>query len=162
MQSFIRSLHLWPSFLTLVLSLLVAGCAEGFSGSGQSAPERQSTTTAVIGPQGELQILSPISDTTVPAGDVEVRVRVVGFTLVDKMGQSAVAGEGHLHYYLDVERLTQHPTTPDLMTPAMTSDTSWVFQGVESGEHRFSVQLVDNDHSALDPPVITTVLVTAR
>lgn len=104
-----------------------------------------------------ITILEPKDDATVSAGNVTVSVDVKNLDIVDKQGQKSVAGEGHIHYYMDVPV----PTTPG--KPAITAggtyvhtiDTSYTWQNVSAGMHNFSVQLVNNDHTPLDPPVLS-------
>jgi plastocyanin len=94
-------------------------------------------------------------------GDVTVKVQVSNFTLVDKLGQPNVPGEGHIHYFLDVDP----PTTPGQPaitaggTYAATADTSYTWHNVGSGQHKFSVELVNNNHTPLVPPVVASITV---
>jgi len=93
-----------------------------------------------------------------------VDVQVSNFALVGKLGQPNVAGQGHIHYFLDVTA----PTTPG--QPAVTGPGSYVataatgciWLGVAAGTHTLSVELVNNDHTPLVPPVVAkiTVIVT--
>ncbi len=103
-----------------------------------------------------LAIIKPNKGSTILAGDIETAVKVSNFNLVHKPGDANVKGEGHLIYYLDVEP----PTDP--LLPAFTSTgtygadygTSHIWMGVAPGAHTFAVQLVNNDHTPLRPPVI--------
>jgi hypothetical protein len=95
-------------------------------------------------------------------GDLPVSVSVANFTVVDKQGQAAVAGEGHLHYYLDVDAPAA-PGKPAIATPGTwvtTASKSYTWHNVGSGSHRVSVELVNNDHTPLNPPVVATTTVT--
>jgi hypothetical protein len=102
---------------------------------------------------------------TLDAGDIEVVVDVEGFDVVDKLGEPARAGEGHVHFYMDVDRV---PTTPG--QPAVTQQgtyhaeatTTHTWKDVPPGKHTFAVQLVNNDHTPLSPPVVQTVEVTVE
>ncbi|MGH9203821.1 MAG: DUF4399 domain-containing protein [Vicinamibacterales bacterium] len=109
-------------------------------------------------------ITNPDDGATLDAGDIEVALDVGDFEVVDKLGDAPVTGEGHVHYYIDVETI---PTTPG--KPAITDDemtyhaeatTSYTWQGVRPGEHIFGVQLVNNDHTPLEPPVTDEITVT--
>jgi hypothetical protein len=40
--------------------------------------------------------------------------------------------------------------------------TSYTWQGVRPGTHTFAVQLVNNDHTPLEPPVTDQVTVTVE
>ena len=88
------------------------------------------------------------------------------FEIVDKLGQAPVDGEGHVHYYINVDEI---PTTPG--EPAITDDettyhaeatTAFTWQGVRPGEHTFGVQLVNNDHTPLEPPITDEITVTVE
>lgn len=93
-----------------------------------------------------------------PAGhNVEVEAYPRSFRVVDKLGDEPASGEGHIHFYLDVEKI---PTTAG--RPAVTSDDSsyhatatatHVWKDLEPGKYMFGVQLVNNDHTPLEPPV---------
>jgi hypothetical protein len=109
-----------------------------------------------------ITITSPSDGSTVPAGNVTVSVHVDDFSLVDKFGQANVAGEGHIHYFMDV----MVPITPNETaftasgTYFPTTSTSVNWMNVIPGMHNFSVELVNNDHTPLDPPQYSTVNVT--
>jgi len=82
--------------------------------------------------------------------------------VVDKQSQAAVTGEGHLHFYLDIDA----PTTPGVAAAptsgvwAHVSDTSHTFTDVAPGSHTISAQLVNNDHTPVIPLVIQKITVT--
>jgi len=91
--------------------------------------------------------------------DITVNAKVANFNIVDKQGQANVVGEGHLHFYLDVEA----PTTPGNQLPhkwrlAHVAASTYTFTNVASGTHTISVQLVNNDHT----PVILPWLLRLR
>jgi hypothetical protein len=111
-----------------------------------------------------IEITSPENGATVSAGALHVDVLVSNFTLVDKLGQANVPGEGHIHYFLDVAA----PDTPGkpAIPPAgsiwaATPSTTYSFENVPVGKHTLSAELVNNDHTPLSPPVISTVTFTA-
>jgi plastocyanin len=109
-----------------------------------------------------INIMQPSAGASLPAGKITISVDVSNFNLVDKLGQANVAGEGHIHYFIDVTP----PTTPG--EPAITAsgtyvptiETSYTWKNVTTGQHTFSVELVNNDHTPLVPPVTKTVMVT--
>jgi hypothetical protein len=110
-----------------------------------------------------VEITSLEDGDTVEAGGVEVSVDVENFDVVDKLGEPPADGEGHVHYYLDVAEV---PTTPG--QPAVTAEgtyhaeatESFTWEDVSPGTHTFAVQLVNNDHTPLEPPVTASVEVT--
>lgn len=108
-------------------------------------------------------ITSPPNNAMVEADFVKVTIAVENFEVVDKIGEDPVDGEGHVHFYKDVEEM---PTTPG--KPAVTEDestyhaaatTSHTWEDLGPGEHTLGVQLVNNDHTPLEPPVTAEVTV---
>ncbi len=110
-----------------------------------------------------IKITSPGENATVPAGNVTISAHVDDFGLVNSLGAANVNGKGHIHYFMDVAV----PTTPG--KPAITAsgtyvptaDTSYTWTNVKPGKHIFAVELVNNDHTPLNPPKYTMVNVTA-
>lgn len=122
------------------------------------------STVTVTAPAPSVKIITPANRSTLPVGSVNVSVQVSNFNVVDKQGQAAVLGEGHIHYYLDVVP----PTTPG--QPAIppsgsiwttTANTTYTFTNVPAGTHNISVELVNNDHTPLVPPVVSKVVVVS-
>ncbi len=109
-----------------------------------------------------IMITSPKEGATIPAGNVTIMVNVTNFKLVNKLGQANVAGEGHVHYYIDVAvpKTPGKPATTAVGTFAPTLNTTWIWPNVMPGKHNFSVQLANNDHTPLIPLVYNTVNVT--
>lgn len=108
-------------------------------------------------------ITSPSENSTAPPGPVTVTVSVCNFTLVDKLGQPNVAGEGHIHYFLDANPIPTTPGKPALTAPgtyAPTAATSYTWPNVTAGTHTFAAELINNDHTPLNPPLISKVTVT--
>ncbi len=109
-----------------------------------------------------IMIISPEEGSTIPSGNIIVSVSVTNFSLVNKLGASSIPREGHLHYYMDVPV----PTTPG--KPAVTAtgtfapkyETAFTWPSVAPGKHKFTVQLVNNDHTPVIPLVYATVNVT--
>lgn len=128
--------------------VLIAGCT--------TSPSTSAPTVAITSPQ---------NGATVPGGNVTVTVQVQNFNVVAKQGQANVTGEGHIHYYMDVSPL---PSTAG--RPAVPADsnavwsnvaaTTYSFANVPAGQHTFSVQLANNDHSPVIPLVTDSVTVT--
>lgn len=69
-------------------------------------PTTTPPTTTVPAPT--ITITSPTGNIVPQIGKVTVTVSVANFNLVDKLGQTNVVGQGHIHYFLDVDP----PTTP--------------------------------------------------
>lgn len=109
-------------------------------------------------------IASPKDGAVLSAGDITVSVQTSNFNLADKLGQANVSHEGHLHYFLDVDAPTTQgqPAVPAAGTYAATAATSYTWKNVPAGTHKLSVELINNDHTPLNPPVVATVTVTVQ
>ncbi len=151
----------WLVASLITVSLAVLGIACGGGGGGGATP---AATKLAGGAAPAVEITAPKDGSTVPAGSLEVTVKASNFKVVDKLNQAATKGEGHIHYYIDVAKI---PTTPG--QPAITADantyhavatTSYTWPDVKAGKHTFAVQLVNNDHTPLEPPVTAEVTVT--
>jgi glucose/arabinose dehydrogenase len=118
-----------------------------------------SVNVAPIAGTPQITIISPTDEETISSSNVTVLVQVQNFNLVDKLGQANVPGEGHIHYFVDVAP----PTTPGQIavtapgTYVPTSGTSYTWTNLTPGMHNFSVELVNNDHTPILPPVVKTV-----
>lgn len=144
---------------------VAALAALGFTACASEEPALEGTPPAG-GTEPAVSISSPADGSTMDAGDVAVTVAVENLEIVDKLSQPAVDGEGHVHFYIDVEE-ADLPTTPDVA--AVTPDdstyhaaatTSYTWEDVEAGEHTLCAQLVENNHFPLEPAVTDCVTVT--
>ena len=112
----------------------------------------------------QIMITEPKEGAALTAGNVTVSVQVQNFSLVNKLGKPNVAGEGHIHYFIDVAA----PTTPGKLavtasgTFAPTPNTTFTWKNASAGMHNFSVELANNDHTPLSPPVVAEVNVTVK
>ena len=88
-------------------------------------------------------------------------IQATNFNIVDKQGQANVAREGHVHYFLDVDAPTTpgKPAIPPSGVWAHVATTSYTFTNVAPGTHTISVELVNNDHTPLEPPVVKRITV---
>ncbi|GLI47112.1 fasciclin domain-containing protein [Methanoculleus bourgensis] len=122
------------------------------------------TPTVNVTPTAEanVTITSPKEGVNITTRNVTVSVNVTNFTLVEPTGQPNAPGEGHLHYYLDavVPTNASAPAIPETGGYAISTNTSYTWEDVPSGEHNFSVQLVNNDHTPVIPLATDTVNVT--
>ncbi|MCJ7444425.1 MAG: cupredoxin domain-containing protein [Methanotrichaceae archaeon] len=108
-------------------------------------------------------ILEPKEGSNVSADNLTIMVEVKNFNLTGKFGQTNVTGEGHIHYYLDAVVPTE-PSKPAISAPgtyAPSANKTYIWQNVTEGTHNLSVQLVNNDHPPLNPPVVRTVDITS-
>jgi len=147
--------------MRLLIFTLVIGCVALFS--GVVAQEGYvSNQTANQTAEANVTITSPEEGANVTAGNVTVAVNLTNFTLVEPTGQPNAPGEGHLHYYLDavVPTNASEPAIPKTGGYVISTNTSYTWENVTPGEHNFSVQVVNNDHTPLIPLVFDTVNVT--
>lgn len=116
-------------------------------------------------PEGEGETSVGLRATVVEDG-VEVEAFPSNFEVVNKLGQDPVDGEGHIHFYIDVEELPttagQPAVTDDEATYHASATTTYTWPGVEKGEHKVAVQLVNNNHTPLEPPVTSETTVTVE
>jgi hypothetical protein len=154
------------SLLVLLAAVLLTAAACGNDEEEQAQAPSTPAATSPPAPGPSVSITQPADGATVQAGDVLVRVGVQNLALQDKLGQPAKAGEGHIHYYIDIDPndLPTDPAKPAVTdepgTYAATSSTVQTWKDVKAGTHPLCAQLVDNDHTALDPAVTACVGVT--
>lgn len=143
--------------VALTATVLVAAATIVFAGACQ-----QEAPPAATPP--DVSITSPSDGSTVTPGDVTVTIQVENFDLVDKLGEEPVQGEGHVHFYKDVAPPTSpdEPAVTEEGTYAVSTETSHTWTDVEPGSHTFAVQLVNNDHTPLTPPVTEQVTVAVE
>ncbi len=139
--------------ITLVLVVLFLTGVFAFSAGCSSAPAAPSV--AITSPQN----MAALTGSSIP-----VTVSVSNFNVVDKQGQASVAGEGHIHFYMDVSPIPSDPTKPAIPADASAawahvSGTSYTFTNVTPGSHTITVQLVNNDHTPVSPLVTASVMV---
>jgi hypothetical protein len=117
------------------------------------------TPTTALAPT--MHITSPGNGNKFGIGQVTVTVEVSNFNLVDQLGRANAAGQGHLHYFMDVDAPATigKPAVTAAGTYAATPAISYTWTNVGGGSHRFSVELVNNDHTPLNPPVIESISV---
>ena len=148
-----RRSFLWVGFIIAIAILLLPAAACGKKAGGLG-----------------VEITDPKDGATVSAGNVKVSAKVTGdanrFKIVNKLSQPKVAGEGHIHYYLDAGTI---PTAAG--KPAVTAEgtfhavpdvaDTWV--NVTPGKHTLVAQLANNDHTPLEPPVVSkAVIITVK
>lgn len=154
-------------FLLACVMVMGAGCIFPIQGSGTSAPEVPMDRGLPAGFAAtnpvSVYITYPDFDGGVRAGDVTVTVSINNFSVVDRIGGQNAPGEGHVVYFKDVTP----PTLPGLEVVTrpgtyQVSARSWcTWHNVSLDTHTFAVELVNNDNTPLEPPVIDAVDVTA-
>ncbi|MDD1651622.1 MAG: DUF4399 domain-containing protein [Methanomicrobiales archaeon] len=127
---------------------------------------RSVTLTVSVPPSPAVTFLSPQDGATIEAGAVPVTLQVDNFRIVNPDHQENIAGEGHLHYYVDIGTVPFVPGDPAI--PASTTiawgeaaDTAFTLPDLPPGIHTLSVQLVNNDHTPVIPLAFQSVMVIA-
>ncbi len=165
-------LTLVPHIKRLPVSVLIAtivillGCAAPAPAPAPPpapAPAPPPTPPTAPVPPPSIKIISPEGGATVAEGSVDISVEVMDFNIVTPTSEK-VPGEGHIHYYLDVDIPTA-PGEPAVTAPntyKATTETMVTWDKVGPGMHTFGVQLVNNDHTPLEPPAILQVTVNVE
>ena len=105
-----------------------------------------------------LTVSQPASQAVISGGAITIQFEVSEFRLVptqvplDEAGKRPDAnrpGEGHLHFMLDLQPVV-----------VWEKAEPYTFTNVPPGEHRLMVEVVNNDHSPLSPPVMQTIQLT--
>ena len=144
----IQNVYLLALMMTPLLLLAVAVLPASAADLGFGAPS--------------IQITSPNENATMPAGNVTVTVHVDDLTLMNNLGAANVEGQGHVHYFMDVAVPTA-PGKPALTASGTyypTANTSYTWMNVMPGTHNFAVELVNNDHTPLEPAKYAMINVT--
>jgi hypothetical protein len=107
------------------------------------------TATSAATPSFDASLQNP--EANAKKANATVKVSVSGLQLVDpaSVNEQPKAGQGHLHYRVD--------DGPVIATTAPKLS----FHELSSGEHRFELTLVGNDHQPLLAPKTLTVTVPA-
>ncbi len=155
-----------PSLSRLALVSL-ATFAVACSGTEEEAPAADQAPAAedaapapTEAPAGTVTILEPADGSEVEGPtvtvrlDTDVRIMPAGDT---------TAGTGHHHLYLDADLTPADqpvPTRPGEVVHMGDGSAEYVFEDVESGEHRLIAVVADGLHIPLQPWVVDTVTFT--
>lgn len=102
-----------------------------------------------------LNVSTPAEGSSVDGTDVTVTFGVTGIAIVpstvplERAGLQPEAnrpGEGHVHLMLDLGPIVVWSTADP-----------YTFSNVPPGEHQLMVEIVNNDHSSLNPPVVRQI-----
>lgn len=146
-------------FAVTGLVVLSGFTAAAVPSQGRPSP---STTSAQSAPRPSIDILTPRADSTVHGRSIRVSVSVKGFNPRHAQFRPRAAGEGHVHFYLDVETLPTTHVYPSPVPYRSISGTTYTWTGVSPGRHVVAVQLVGNDHVPLRPHVKDRVAITVH
>jgi len=93
----------------------------------------------------DLKIVSPKDNKLIKNLTVTVQLQADNFNIVP-VGQPVKEGEGHFHVWLDSDKRV---TTNNIIS----------FENVVSGQHSITAELVNSDHSSLNPRIIKTITI---
>ena len=109
------------------------------------------TTSAQAKGIPTLDVLTPSEGQTIYGDKVPVLLDAQNFEIVDFANNAkAVAGQGHVHLWLDDEQMTPQ-------SAAKAIEDTFTFSDVPAGDHKLRAELVNNDHTSLKPPVVVEV-----
>ena len=109
------------------------------------------TASAQTGSLPALDVLTPTKGQTIYGDKVPVLLDAQNFEIVDFANNTkAVAGQGHVHLWLDDEQMTPQ-------SAAKAIEDTFTFSDVPAGDHKLRVELVANDHSSQKPPVANEI-----
>jgi hypothetical protein len=156
-----RMARLRAACALLSASVVLVACGEPVRqavDAPRPAPTSTPRPTAAGG--ASVKLTTPSDGSKLPAGSIGLAAEVAGFDVVAKQFQPPVDGEGHVHFYLDVDELPATHARPTTGAYRSVSRTTYTWPDVPPGEHTFAIQLVGNDHVPLDPPARDEVRVT--
>ncbi len=135
------------ALIALTITVLLAGCAATPRTSGAQTSPVQGGSTVVAGPT--IKVLAPLDGAVVKAGEIVIKLETTGLKFA-MPSTKLVPGEGHVHFTLDSQPIKMS-ATPD-----------YALSGVTPGPHTLKAELVQNDTTPFDPPVLQTVAFTAK
>ena len=98
-----------------------------------------------------LKIVTPSEGQTLYENRVPILLSVENFQLVDyQTNQLPQVGQGHIHLWLD-------ETNPTRESAVKLINDDFTFSDVAYGDHNLRAELVNNDHSSFNPPVVVSV-----
>ncbi|MCR4324082.1 MAG: hypothetical protein NUV69_00135 [Candidatus Curtissbacteria bacterium] len=111
------------------------------------------TTSTVIAQTNApvLKVVTPADSQTIYGNRIPVLISTENFEIVDYQQNATVKrGQGHIHLWLD----DQNPTKESAVK--LTSD-SFTYSDVPYGDHTLRAELVNNNHTSLNPPEVVTI-----
>jgi hypothetical protein len=111
--------------------------------------------TAIARAEPQLSVIAPVDGETILGTSITVQVDIKDFKLVKSSVPVSAAGqrpdanqpgEGMVHLKLDLFPLV-----------ILDQGTSYTFAYIPPGEHQLEIELANNDHSPLSPPVVQII-----
>jgi hypothetical protein len=142
--------------LLLALPFALAACG----GGDAQSDAMPSDDTAADAAAGTVTIVTPMNGALVNGSEVTV---TLSSTVEIVPAGEMTEGTGHHHLYLDADLTPIDepvPTVPGSIVHMGDASSSYVFEGVEPGEHRLIAVVADGAHFPLQPWVVDTVTFT--
>ena len=141
------------------LVVLTIACEDG---EEQRIVTEEEDTVVEEAVRPSVEIMSLSDGKSVQAGDLLVSVQVSNVEIVEKLGQANVSGEGHVHFFLlgpdeSVPTTAGQPAVTSQGTYHAEATTSYTWPDVAPGAYKVAVQLVNNDHTPLSPPLVDEI-----
>jgi hypothetical protein len=103
----------------------------------------QGPTLSVVAPKSGASIDGNTVNITFTTSNIKLVSTSIPVAEAGKRPEANRPGEGHLHFVLDLQPLV-----------VWERGDPYTFTNVPAGEHQLMVELVNNDHSPLSPPVV--------
>jgi hypothetical protein len=133
-----------------------------FAGSTLTPYSPSVTPTPNFSGPPSVKITIPDNGDTITSNYIEVCTDVENFLVQDAIGKPNVPNQGHLHFYLDTQPQTSPGATPPAGAHVSTTYDCYIFPDVTPGKHTITVELANNNHTPLNPPVYDTITVTVE
>src|SRR3989344_6099649 len=112
------------------------------------------TSVFAQNPAPILKVVTPSEGQIIYGNKVPILFSVENFQLVDyQTNKLPQAGQGHIHLWLD-------DTSPTPESAVKLASDEFTFSDVAYGNHTLRTELINNNHTSLNPPVIVTVSFT--
>jgi hypothetical protein len=122
----------------VALTLALTACGGGGGGSGATAPSKVRPTSTA-----KLDIIEPAAGSTIPGGTVDVKLSLVGATIVPAATKDLKPDEGHVHLTLDDKLQSMSFSLEDTIQ-------------APPGTHILLAEFVAGDHAPFNPRVQVT------
>lgn len=98
-----------------------------------------------------LETITPSQDQTIYGNKIPILFNIENFEIVDfDVNKVPIAGQGHIHLWLDDE----NPTTD---SATMIKEDNFTYSDVPFGNHTLVAELLSNNHKSLYPPQKVTI-----
>ena len=112
------------------------------------------TSVFAQNPAPILKVVTPSEGQIIYGNKVPILFSVENFQLVDyQTNKLPQAGQGHIHLWLD-------DTSPTPESAVKLASDEFTFSDVAYGNHTLRTELINNNHTSLNPPAVTTVSFT--